>query len=148
MKMNISSNKSINVFVILSIMCVTLLVMFSASLSGEERYVTVTMKDNSVIKYHYDGFTLHWLAPQIKDEATCEYYDFDMSDITEVYVLNTTLNKCDQREDEWIFDVYLKDREPVQGFILVTQENITGSLYDTNEEKTIPFTEISKITYH
>lgn len=117
-------------------------------LLGEDRYVLVTLRDNTELKFQYDSFSFNWINPQLKDEFTCEFYNFDPKDLVEIYVLNPTLNKCDQREDEWTFDVSLKGREPVQGFIELIKEYVSGILYGTDVKKNVPFTEIGKVTYH
>ncbi len=136
-----------NVVIGLAILVIIMVSASSSPLFGEDHFVLVTMRDDSVIKFQYDSFSLHWVNTQIKDEETCEIYDFSPSNLVEIYILNPALNRCDQREDDWLFDVYFRDRTPIQGFIEITSEDVTGKLFETGVEKTIPFQEIRKVSY-
>jgi hypothetical protein len=127
------------------------LVLFGGSQAmeaGEGKYILVTLKDKSEVKFDYDAFLFNWVAPQIRGEITCKTHDFAKDEIVEIYVLNRTLNPCNQKEDEWVFDLYLKDKKPIQGFLELNAEEVTGKLYGADTERSIPFTDISKVSYH
>ena len=114
---------------------------------GNGKYILVTLKDKSVEKFEYDAFSFNWVLPQIKNEVTCEVEDFLPADLEKIFVLSQTWNSCDEKDD-WVFDVYLKDRRPIQGFFELTAEKVTGKVYETGKIKSIPFQDISKVTYH
>lgn len=137
-----------NMVIGLVILVISIASVWSSPLFGEEKYVSVTLRDDTVLKLQYDSFSIHWVEPKIKDEFTCEEYAFTVNDLVEIWTLNPGLNSCDHREDEWIFEVTLKGMNPLQGFIQVTAEEITGKLFETGEVKTYPFQEVRKISYH
>jgi len=146
---NLTSCKNTVIGLVILVVLVSTVSMGTIPLhAGNAPYVLVTLRDNSTLKFQYDTFSLHWFQPQIKNEITCEVTDFNPVDVVEIWVLSRALNECDFRDDEWLFDLTLNDKGPIQGFIEVTEESITGKLVDTGEEKTILFPEVKKITYY
>ncbi len=117
-------------------------------LNADESYVLVTMRDDTTVKLVSHTFSMHWVVPEVKDEITCKITQFEISELSEIYVMTIADNFCDKRDD-WLFDVNFKDpeRSPVHGFIEVTQEFVTGKSYETGEEKTISFYDIQKISF-
>jgi hypothetical protein len=120
----------------------------NSPLLGEEKYVTVVLRDDTILKFDYDSFTMNWVVPQIKDELTCELFDFNPLEVDEIQMLTIGEDFCDKR-DNWLFDLSFKDlgKPSIQGFIEVTEENVKGRLSGTGEVKVIPFMEIKKLIY-
>jgi hypothetical protein len=116
---------------------------------GETPYVLVTLKDNTTEKFEYDSFELNWIQSQIKDEFTCDAYDIDKEKVTEIYVLSLMENPCIEGEykEDRSFDVYFSNRNAIQGFIELFEPNVTGKLLDKGEIKTIPYSDIKKISF-
>ncbi|MGE5342379.1 MAG: hypothetical protein ACM3SY_12960 [Candidatus Omnitrophota bacterium] len=116
-------------------------------LHGEENVVLVTLRDDSTVKFQKDSFVFPWVTPEIKNETNCETFAFNPNDVKEIYILNPTLNHCDQRDDDWTFDVHFKNSEPRDGFIEITSEEVTGKLVETGKEQSILFQEIRKVSF-
>jgi hypothetical protein len=121
-------------------------------LFGSGKYITVTLKDGTKEKFEYDSFSIPWIVPRVKDEFTCEEYDFNPAEVEEILILNENLNSCDEKE-EWLFDVYFREdggnvKRPLRGFIEVTEYEVRGKLYNTREDKSIPFKDIEKVSYY
>jgi sporulation protein YlmC with PRC-barrel domain len=43
--------------------------------------------------------------------------------------------------------VYLKDKNEILGFFIVSQHEVKGRLYETGEEISIPFKDIKKVKF-
>jgi hypothetical protein len=122
--------------------------LFTVSLDANEgQYVLVTLKDKSTLKFEYDSFEFNWIVPSVKNEITCKSTDFHISEVEEIYVLNQTWNPC-AKKDDWLFDVSLKDKKPVQGFFELSGESVLGKLFDSGEQREIPYSNISKVSFH
>lgn len=117
-------------------------------LANEGKYIMVTLKDNTEVKFEYDSFDFGWTAPQIKEDMACKTHAFALDEIVEIYILNQTLDACSQKDNQWAFDVYLKDKKPVQGFIELKADKVTGLLFGTDTEKSISYSDINKVSYH
>lgn len=117
-------------------------------MANEGKYIKVTLKDKTEVKFEYDSFEFGWIAPQIKQETVCKNHDFAKDEIIEIYVLNQTLDSCSMKDDQWVFDLYLKDKKAIQGFFELKDDKVTGLLLGTETEKSIPYTDISKVSYY
>jgi len=119
----------------------------SSLLYGYGQYVIVTLKDGNTVKFDYDSFEIPWIAPQVKDELTCDVTDFNPAEVEEILILTEGENFCDRRDD-WLFDVYLREKDPIRGFIEVTETMVRGKLFGSSEQKSISFEEINKVSYY
>ncbi len=115
--------------------------------AGEGQYIVVTLKDKTTVKFEHDSFEFNWVVPSVKSEFTCKSTAFDVSELVEIYVLNQTWNPC-AKKDDWVFDVSLKDKKPVQGFFELTGESVLGKLFDSGDQREIPYSNISKVSFH
>jgi hypothetical protein len=116
---------------------------------GETPYIQVTLKDNTVEKFTHDSFDLNWAVLQIKAEFTCNPFDIDVEDVTEIYVLTIEENTCIESEyrEDWLFDVHFTNRRAIQGFIELYEPSVSGKLLDKDEIKSIPYKDIQKISF-
>ena len=113
------------------------------------QYVEITLKNESVEKFDYTTFTLSWTYPiTLIRPLTCDEVEINKHEIEEIYVVGEFSNNClDQGKDDWEFTVYLTDERQLLGFFQVSEFTAKGLLYDTGEEKSIPFKDIKKITF-
>jgi len=144
--------KSLSISRVFLILVLIFLVNMPANMNlifGETPYILVTLKDNTIEKFEYDSFELNWTQSQIKDEFTCNAFDIDAAKVTEIYVLTLKENPCveGQYEEDWLFDVYFSNRRAIQGFIELFEPNVSGRLLDKGETKSIPYSDIKKISF-
>ncbi|MCP5045781.1 MAG: hypothetical protein GY940_01315 [bacterium] len=132
---------------IVAVICVSLGFNVMPLDAGEGKYVLVTLKDKSTVKFEHDSFEFNWAAPSVKNEFTCKATAFDVSQLKEIYVLNQTWNPC-AKKDDWVFDVELQDQKSIQGFFELSGDSVLGKLFDSGNQQEIPFVNISKVSYH
>lgn len=111
-------------------------------------FVLVTLKKGGTQKFEYESFTFNWILPiTIKSQETCEEFEIRKDDIDEIYIINEFYNNCDDKDD-WEVDVYLVDKRQILGFLNITEYAVKGRLYLSGEEKSIPFKDIKKVSFH
>jgi hypothetical protein len=123
---------------------------FSLFLQAERvsSFALVTLKNGGKQKFEYESFTLNWTLPiTIKSQETCEEFEIRKDDIDEIYIINEFYNNCDDKDD-WEVDVYLVDKRQILGFLNITEYAVRGRLYLSGEEKSIPFKDIKKVSFH
>lgn len=146
--MNRSFKSTLSILFTITAVFVVLFAGSQGLMANEGKYIKVTLKDKTEVKFQYDSFIFGWTAPQIKQDTICKTFDFAKDEIIEIYILNQTLDSCGMKDDQWAFDLYLKDKKPIQGFFQLKDDKVTGLLLDTETEKSIPYTDISKVSYH
>lgn len=114
-----------------------------------ERYIEVTLKDKSVVKFEYSSFQFNWESPQIKDEISCDVTTFSIAELDKIYVQSLGVDSCDQRDNQWLFEVIFKDqeRDSIQGFIPMVVNEITGTVYGTTTQQTIAIENIGFLVF-
>ncbi len=149
MEQPVISKKLITVSLILFVFTLVFACGTSLFATGEGRFIQVTLKDNSMLKFECDSFLFNWVTPEVKDEITCDSTAFAISEIDEIRVLNEGLNNCDSKDGDWLFEVVFKDKErrSIQGFIPLSAKEVTGVLFGTTEERTIALENISTVSF-
>ncbi len=138
-----------NTYVIgLAVLCAAFLVLFTCpqTLLASDSYVQVTLKDQTKINFDYGTFDLNWKEMKVKEELTCKISDIDPSILKEIHVVSIGENFCDKKDD-WLFDVDTEDGKSVQGFVPLEDDRVQGKLLDGGADKTVPFSEIEKISF-
>ncbi len=119
----------------------------------------VTLKDRSQVRLDAATVVIPWTETEVRDEFTCVPTRFRVEEITEVIILNQAWNACEGR-DEWLFDVYFVDREPLRGFIRIHDTRVSGrplasggpgrdmaQPQESPRTRTIPFREVDRVTF-
>lgn len=113
-----------------------------------DKVAQVKLKKGKTYEYIFSTFDIGWSSTLLTQDSICIQNNLDYNDLNRVYWYSYTTNTCNW-QDEWEFDVsFWDDSYPYLGFIPVTTESITGTLYGTSTTLTIPYSDIDYIQFY
>jgi hypothetical protein len=117
------------------------------NLQASTSYVKVVLRNGETKKFEYSSFTFNWILPiRLTNQESCDTVEITKDQLDEVFIMEDLYNECEGKDD-WEVMVYLKDKNEILGFFIVSQHEVKGRLYETGEEISIPFKDIKKVKF-